>query len=90
MKPNYKHHKHYMKPNTQLNDALTRLNELRAKQPARPNVDEWLTQQAEEVPDLLKMYAYAATLAKHRYDSFLAAGFTELQSFELTKIYITL
>jgi len=79
-----------MKPNTQLNDALTRLNELRAKQPPRPSVDEWLTQQAEEVPDLLKMYAYAATLAKHRYESFLAAGFTEEQSFELTKLHIAL
>lgn len=78
-----------MKPNTQLNDALNRLSALRAQPPARPNIDEWLTQQAEEVPDLLKMYAYAATLAKHRYESFLVAGFSENQAFELTKIYIT-
>ena len=60
--------------------------------PFKPHVsiDEWLTRQADEVPDLLKMYAYAATLAKHRYEAFLAAGFTEEQSFELTKIYIAL
>lgn len=86
MKPN---HKHCMKPNTQLNDALTRLNELRAQPPARPNVDEWIAKQALEAEDLQKMYNYIATLSRRRYESFLVVGFTEEQSFELTKLYST-
>lgn len=91
MKPN---HKHYykptnMKPNTQLDQALTRLNELKAKaQPALPDIDAWLAKQAEEEPILLKMYAYAAKLARQRYDSLIKVGFTAEEALQLVKIYL--
>lgn len=79
-----------MKPNETLNDTLNRLSELRAQPPTRPNIDEWIAKQEAEQEDLQKMYNYVAALARRRYESFLVVGFTEEQSFELTKIYITL
>ena len=53
------------------------------------NVDEWIAKQEAEQADLQKMYNYIAALSHRRYESFLAAGFTEAQAFELTKLYST-
>ena len=79
-----------MKSNTQLDQALARLNELKAKAQPSPliDIDAWLAKQAEEEPILLKMYAYAAKLARQRYESLIEVGFTPDEALQLVKIYL--
>ena len=52
------------------------------------DIDAWLAKQAEEEPTLLKMYAYAAKLARQRYDSLIKVGFTPDEALQLVKIYL--